>query len=291
MPLDLTGARLGGVLLAAALLLPGAAAAQALDPTGRYDLDEALRRHPHDPDQLPSAEEAGRRPIRIELSLAGTYSGNPGPTRRDRSPAGYATPGLSLDLGPIDLAGWGVGGGAGIEGDYYAGADDDRFGEGRLEGFVFASHALGPGTLTGEVVVHSVFDNDFGQQHFRLLIGALDYTVRRGPITLDLDAEYEDADTPELRRTRLASTLAYAPSQPLLGHRMTFEGGLAFSDFNGGANASRNDVVAALALIAARPLGRGWSVEWEAALVRRFSNRDASRFHTFDLGVELTRRF
>ena len=61
------------------------------------------------------------------------------------------TPTFSIGVTPVGVAGWAVGGGGQIEGDYYTGDYDARFGEGRAEGFAFAEHPLGPGALTAEV--------------------------------------------------------------------------------------------------------------------------------------------
>lgn len=280
----------GAVVAAAALAT--AAHGQARDPTGRYDVDEVLRRHAHDLSQLPTREEAAGRPVTFELDLAGTFSTNAGESHRDTVATAYGTPGFAVDITPQSLAGFDVGGGAKIDADYYGGGrKNDRFGEGRVEGFVFAEHGLGPGTVTAEFVVHSVFDNDFANHDFRLLISDLSYSVTRGRFTFEADAEYEDSEVPELRRTRLASVVTYAVPQKPLGYDLAVEGTVAFADFNGGRNANRNDTVAGLALIADRKLGRGWALEWAAAFVNRFSNRAVSRFTTFDLGVELAKRF
>ncbi|HEX5264907.1 MAG TPA: hypothetical protein VFW13_15360, partial [Phenylobacterium sp.] len=189
------------------------------------------------------------------------------------------------------VAGWDVGGGAMIDADYYSGDYNDRFGEGRLESFAFASHSLGPGTATATFITHGVYTNDFSDRFFQLWISSLGYSVTRGAFTFRGTAEYEDADVPEERRTRLATTVGYAFPRPTWGYDVSLEGSLAFSDFNGGANANRNDVVAGLALTADRKFGRGWALEWEAALINRFSNRDRSRFTAVDVGVELAKRF
>jgi hypothetical protein len=279
------------LVLAAGVLVAGAARAQSLDPTARYDIDEALRHHPYDISRLPTKEAAAGRPITFELSVTGTFATNAGASNRNTVATGYATPGFGVGITPVSLGGWDVGAGALIDADYYTGNYDDRFGEGRVEGFAFAEHALGPGTLTGEFIAHSVFTNDFRDHDFRLLISNLNYRVSRGPFTVDFTAEYEGADVPELRRTRLATTAAYTAPSQLLGYAITLEGDVAFSDFNGGLNADRNDTTAALVLIADRTLGRGWSLEWEAAFINRFSNRQASRFTTFDLGLGLAKSF
>lgn len=267
------------------------ARAQEIDPTARYDIDDAMRRHPHDVEDLPTAEEAGGRAISFEVSLEGVYSPNAGATRSDRIDTGYLTPGLGVNVTPVEMAGWSLGGGALIDGDYYASNYDDDLGEGRLEGFVFAEHPLGPGTFTGEFIWLGVYDNGFSEQDFHLAISDLTYSVRLGALNADLSAEYQGSDVPELRRTRLTATLAHTLAEPQFGHEITIEGDLAFSDFNGGANASRNDVTAALVLIAERELGRGLSLTWEAAVVNRFSNRETSRFTALDLMVGIAKAF
>lgn len=280
----------GGVL--AALLLGAAGEARGQDdPTGGYDVDAVLHRQPHDIAELPSKEAARGRAITFELSLGGTYTTNAGTSRFDAIDTGYVTPGITLGVTPVTVAGWDVGGGALIDADYFAGDYDDLFGEGELEAFVFAERDVGPGTLTAELILLGVFDNDFASQQFRLLISDLTYSISRWGLRGDFSAEYQDSDVPELRRTRLATRVGYALPEPQLGYEITVEGDVIFSDFNGGANSSRNDVTAALVLIAERELGSGWSLGWEAAVVNRLSNRKSARFTTLDLGIALAKRF
>ncbi|CAN7409823.1 hypothetical protein LJR219_002591 [Phenylobacterium sp. LjRoot219] len=285
---ELAAGAFAAILLAAG---GGAALAQARDPSANYDTRDVLHRLPHGVYQLPTKEAAQGRPVTFELSLAGTYATNAGASRFDAIDTGYLTPGFGVDVTPVTLAGWDLGGGALIDADLYTGDYDDAFGEGRLEGFVFAEHPLGPGRLIAEAVLLGVFDNDFSDQAFRLLISNLTYSLSRGGMNADVAAEYQDADVPELRRTRLTTTLAYTLPEPQLGYDITVEGDLAFSDFNGGANSNRNDTVAALVLIAERELARGWSLGWEAAVLNSFSNRKSSRFTALDLVFELGKRF
>lgn len=278
--------------LAAALLGPTVgAAAQEADPTARYDIDDVLGRHPHDVQDLPSVEEARGRPVTFNVSLGGTYSTNAGASRFDPTDTGYVTPGLGVDVTPVSLGGWSVGGGALIDADYYTDDHDDDFGEGRLEGFAFAEHGVGPGTFTAEFILLGVFDNEFSEQDFRLEISDLTYSVSSRGLTGEVSAEYQGSDVPELRRTRVTAMVGYQLPEPQLGYTMTIEGDVAFSDFNGGANSNRNDALAGLVLIAERELAPGWSLEWEAAFVRRFSNRELSRFTALELGVEVTKAF
>jgi hypothetical protein len=278
-------------MLAATPFAAGMAAAQVADPTAHYDIDDILNRHPHDVSELPTVAEARGRPVTFNLSGAGTYTSNAGSSRFDEVDTGYVTPGFGIDVTPVSFYGWNIGAGAQIDGDYYAGDYNDAFGEGRIEGFAFADHALGPGTFTAEYIALAIFDNDFSEQDVRLEISDLTYSISSGNVIGEVSAEYHDSNVPELRRTRLTAMAGYAFPTPLLGHVVTVEGDIIFSDFNGGANHNRNDTIAALALIAGKDLGYGWSVEWEAALVNRFSNRDVSRFTAFDLGVEIVKTF
>lgn len=280
-----------GLLAAALIAAAGSGKAQEVDRTGRYDIDDVLGRHPHDIEKLPSVEDARGRPVTFDLSLAGTYSTNAGASRFDRIETGYVTPGFGIGVTPVSLAGWSIGGGAVIDADFYAGDYDDELGEGRLEGFVFAERALGPGTFTAEFVLLGVLDNDFSNQDFRLEISDLTYSVSRRGLSGEISAEHQDSDIPELRRTRLTAMIGYDLPEPQFGYVLTVEGDIAFSDFNGGANSNRNDTTAALVLIAAKDLGRGWSLEWDAAFVHRFSNRELSRFTALELGVEITKDF
>lgn len=278
--------------VAAALsAIAGVAHAQEIDPTARYDIDDAMHRHPHDVSELPTVEEARGRPITFDVSLAGTYSPNAGATRSDRIDTGYVTPALGMNITPVSLGGWSVGGGALIDGDYYTSNYDDDLGEGRLEGFAFAEHPLGPGTFTGEFIWLGVYDNGFSEQDFHLEITDLTYSFSPGPLDLEFSAEYQSSDVPELRRSRLTAMVGHTLDEPQFGHEITIEGDVAFSDFSGGANSNRNDVTAALVLIAERELGSGVTLSWEAAFVNRFSNRERSRFTALDLGVEISKAF
>lgn len=277
--------------LAAAALLSWAAAAQAEDPSARYDVDDALHRHPHDVSELPSAEEARGRAITFEAAVRGSLSTNAGASRFDRIETGYATPALSLDVTPVTVGGWDLGGGAMLDADYYPSDYDDELGEGRFEAFAFAERDLGPGSFTAELIGIRTYDNDFSDQDFDLAITDLTYSVSRGGVDAEVSAEYHASDVPELRRLRLTARVGHTLAERPFGHEVTVEGDLAFSDFDGGANATRNDVTAALVLIAEREFGRGLSLKWEAAFVNRFSNRDRSRFTALDLGVEIVKAF
>lgn len=261
------------------------------DPTARYDIDDVLGRHPHDVSKLPDNEEARGRRLGFELGLAGTYATNAGASRFNAIDAGYVTPSLGVNVFPVALGGWEVGGGLVIDGDFYAGGHDDAFGEGRLEGFAFASHDLGPGLLTAEGIVIGMFSNDFSEQELNLYIGNLTYSMRTHGANLEGTIEYQDSDIPELRRARIVGKIGHTIEEPILGHSVTVEGDLAVSDFTGGVNADRRDATTGLALMAEREIGRGWTLEWDVAVIRRFSNRSESEFSALDLGVEFSRSF
>lgn len=265
--------------------------AQEIDPSARYDIYDALHRYPHDVTELPTTEEARGRPVTFDLSLGGTYSTNAAAVPSDRDDTGYVSPAFGIGVTPVPLGGWSVGGGALIDGDYYADDYDDDLGEGRLEGFVFAQHQLGPGTLTGEFILLGIYDNGFSDRDFHLEISDLTYGMSIGALDAEVSAEYQDSDVPELRRTRLTAMIGHTLAEPQFGHAISIEGDLAFSDFNGGGASNRNDVTAALVLIADRDLGNGFSLSWEAAFVNRFSNRAESRFTALDLGVEIAKSF
>lgn len=135
------------------------------------------------------------------------------------------------------------------------------------------------------------YDNEFSEQDFHLEIGDLTYSMSAGPLETEVSAEYQDSDVPELRRTRLTAMVGHTLAEPQFGHEITIEGDVAFSDFNGGANSNRNDVTAAIVLIAERDLGSGFALSWEAAFVNRLSNRERSRFTSLDLGAEIAKAF
>jgi hypothetical protein len=282
---------LGGVAAAAVMAAGGGVCAQEADPSARYDIDDALHRRPHDVSELPSVEEARGRAVTFDVSLGGVYSTNAGATRFDRIETGYVTPALGVNVTPLPLFGWDVGGGAMIDADYYDSTYDDDLGEGRLEGFVFAESPVGPGTFTAEFIYIGTYTNDFSDHDFDLKIVDLTYGASRGGLDAEVSAEYQDSDVPELRRTRLTAMLGHTLAEHQFGHEVTIEGDVAFSDFTSGANSNRNDVTAALVLIAERDLGRGLSLKWEAAFVNRFSNRERSRFTALDLGVEIAKAF
>lgn len=279
----------GGVVMAVALC-GGVAQAQDYDPSARYDIDDITRRHPHDVSELPTREKARGRPVTFELSMSGTYTTNAGSDRTDPVDAGYVTPAFAINITPLSANGWDIGGGAFIDADYYT-RDDNAFGEGRLEGFAFASRPVGPGVFTAEFILIGVFSNDFNNHDFDLRIADATYSMGIGALDAEVSAEYQDSDIAELRRWRLTGMVGHTWDTPVLGHEITLEGDLAFSDFNDGLNTNRNDVTSALVLIAEKDLGHGWSLEWEAALVHRFSNREETRFDAFDLGVTIAAAF
>jgi hypothetical protein len=279
-----------GALAAALLASTGGAAQDRGDPTARYDIDDARHRHPHEVSELPTQEKAAGRPITFDLSLAGVYSTNAGADRSNRVDTGYVTPGFGINVTPVSAAAWDIGGGALIDGDYYSRTKyDDQWGEGRLEGFIFATRPLGPGDFTAEYILLGVFSNDFSDHDFNLGISDLTYSVDGSVLNAEVSAEYQSSNV--LRRSRLTAMVGHTLAQPQFGYEITVEGDVAFSDFNGGANQNRNDVVAALTLTADKALGRDWSLEWSAAFINRFSNRDASRFTALELGVEINKAF
>lgn len=281
-----------GRLTAAALAIAaGAASAQEADPSARYDIDDALHRRPHDVSELPSVEEARGRAVTVDASLRGTFSTNAGAARWDPIDTGYVTPAIGLNITPVPLGSWSVGGGAMLDADVYTDNYDDDLGEGRLEGFVFAERPLAWGTLTAEVIYLATYTNDFSDREFDLQIADLTYAVSRGGLDAEVSAEFQGSDVPELRRTRLTAMLGHTLAERQWGHEITIEGDVAFSDFTSGTNSNRNDVTAALVLIAERELGGGLSLTWEAAFVNRFSNRERSRFTALDLGVEISKAF
>ena len=136
-----------------------------------------------------------------------------------------------------------------------------------------------------------MFSDDFSDRQFWLGIADATYEHKIGPFDTEVSAEYQDSDVPELQRTRLTGALAHTLERSRLGYTLTFEGDVAFSDFNGGANANRNDVTAAFAIIAERTLSNGFQVEGEAAFVKRFSNREPSRFSAVEVSVKVSRAF
>jgi hypothetical protein len=287
----LAGAALVAITLAAAGGAAVAADAPGIDPTARYDIDDILHRHAHDISNLPTQEAAQGRPITFSADVAGTFATNAGASHSNTVSTGYVTPAFSIDLTPVNAGGWNFGAGTMIDADFYSGQYNNRFGEGRVEGFAFADRKVGPGTLTAEGVYLGVWDNSFSDREFNLWIGDLDYSFKLGPVSTDVSGEYEGSEVPELRRTRLNATLAYTLPQKPLGHEITLEADAYWAHFVAGANNGRNDVTTALVLIAERELGRGWSLEWEGAYVNRLSNRVLSRFDTFDLAVEIAKKF
>jgi hypothetical protein len=286
----------GGALVAMSVAASGGAAVAApgIDPTARYDIDDILGRHASDTQNLPTEEGAQGRPITFSVDVAGTFTTNAGATSNANNAVatGYVTPSFSVDVTPVTIAGWSVGGGAQFQGDYYSGSYNNRFGEAQTEGFAFAERKAGPGTFTAEAIYLGTFNNDFTNHQFDLWIGDLDYSVKLGPaVTADISGEYEGSEIPELRRTRVNGTLAYAVPGKALGYDLILEADAAWGHFDAGANSGRNDLTAAGVLIAEKKLGDGWSLEWEGAYVNRQSNRAASRFDALELVGQIGKRF
>lgn len=276
--------------LAFAIMFASAAGAQERDPTASYDTRDVLGRLPHDPDELLTEEEAAGRAIVFSGSLAGTYSTNVGASRFDEVDTGYLTPALGLDVAPISVGGWAIGGGALLDADYYSDDYDNRFGEGRIEGFVFANRPLGPGSFTAEVIALGIFSNDFSDHALDLYIGELNYSIGHGPLNLEFGADYQHSDDPGSRRARFTSSLAYTWPALVWGYDVTLEGDVAYSDFTDGPNSDRNDTLVA-ATVSAERVVAGWTFEWEAAAVNRLSNRESAEFTAIDLVFEVARAF
>jgi hypothetical protein len=291
--------QLAGAALVAVTLAAGGSAALAAprgDPTGGYDIRDILGRNAHDLANLPTQEEAQGRPITFSVDVTGIFSTNAGPSPasdpNDAVATAYVTPAFSVDVTPVTLSGWSVGGGMQLDGDYYGGSYNNRFGEARAEAFAFGEHTVGPGTFTAEAVYIGFFNNDFTNHQFNLYIGDLDYGFKLGPaVKADISAEYEGSEIPELRRTRVNGTLAYTVPQKAFGYELILEADAAWGHFDAGANSGRNDGTFAGVMIAEKKLGNGWSLEWEGAYVNRQSNRAASRFDALELVGEIGKRF
>lgn len=286
----------GAAVLAVALAAVGraAVAAPGIDPTARYDINDILRRHASDIPNLPTQEEANGRPITFSVDLAGTFTTNAGATGNPNNAVAtaYVTPAFSVDVTPVTVASWNVGGGMQLDADYYGGSYNNRFGEARAEAFAFGEHTVGPGTFTAEAVYIGFFNNDFTNHQFNLYIGDLDYGFKLGPaVKADISAEYEGSEIPELRRTRVNGTLAYTVPQKAFGYELILEADAAWGHFDAGANSGRNDGTFAGVMIAEKKLGNGWSLEWEGAYVNRQSNRATSRFDALELVGEIGKRF
>lgn len=270
-----------------------AVAAPGIDPTARYDIDDILGRHASDIKNLPTQEGAQGRPITFSVDLSGTFTTNAGAASNSINAVStaYVSPAFSVDVTPVTLAGWSVGGGGQLDADYYGGSYNNRFGEARAEAFAFGERTVGPGTFTAEAVYLGTFNNDFTNHQFNLYIGDLDYGFKLGPVNADISGEYEGSEIPELRRTRVNGSLAWTVPEKALGYEIVLEADAAWGHFLAGANNGRNDLTAAGLLIAEKKLGNGWSLEWEGAYVNRQSNRAASRFDALELVGEIGKRF
>jgi len=291
------GTRLAGPALVAIVFATAGGraviAAPGIDPTARYDIDDLLRRHASDLSNLPTQAAAQGRPVTFSVDLAGTFTTNAGASHDPNAAVdtAYVTPAFSVDVTPVTLSGWNVGGGAQFDADYYSGSYNNRFGEARAEGFAFADRPLGPGTLTTEAIYLGTFNNDYTNHQFNLWIGDLDYGFKLGPVNTDVAAEYQGSEIPELRRTRVSTTFAYTVPGKALGYELTLEADAAWSHFDAGADNGRNDVTAAAIMIASKKLENGWSLDWEGAYVNRGSNRELSRFDALELMGEIGKRF
>lgn len=155
----------------------------------------------------------------------------------------------------------------------------------------YASRPLGAGTLTVETVGLAARTDGFADPLYELAIVSLAYDLSLRGADLTASFDREGSDLPELRRSRFSLIVSRELSTALWNHAVAIKGEMRFSDFTGGANRGRNDTLSALVLTAKRPLNPDWTLEWRAALLRRFSNRREAEFDALDLGLEITRRF
>lgn len=275
--------------LAAVLVVPGWGLAQVRDPTGRYDVLEPAD---HLEEMLePEAGVAPVRPFTTDFALGAGFSTNAGQSPSEPVRTGVATPSGAIRAVPISMGSWEVRGGLTVDGDYFVGDYNDRFGEGRLEARASAEHGLGAGDLRVGYRVLGGFSNDFAQHSYTLQVTSLAYTATIDAFSAELSAEHHGSDVANLRRTRVTSLLAYTLAEPQFGHDVTLGGMLQFSDFRAGDNRNRNDVSAQISLGAVREFSNGVSLGWFAAFTHRFSNREQSRFTEFDIGPTLSRTF
>lgn len=277
-------------LIVGALSFPGLAWAQERDPTGRYDVLEPAE-HLEDLLEQPGLSVAPGRAFTIDLALGGAFSTNAGQTRSAAVQTGVATPSLAIRAVPISLGSWRLRGSLTVDGDYFVGDYNDRFGEGRLEARGYAEHEAGPGDLRAGYRVLGGFSNDFAERDYTLQVASLAYTVSISALRGELSAEYHGSDDPNLRRTRVTSLVGYTLPDAQWGYDVTLGGMLQYSDFRAGDNKGRNDLTAQISLGAGRAFSNGVSLGWFAAFSHRFSNRDRSRFTEFDIGPTISKTF
>lgn len=264
------------------------ATAQTGDPTARRDVEDVLGAHPHD-----EADEDGPRSgaITAYAALGVAYSTNAAWSRSNSFGAAFATPTLGLEVAPIQAGRWSVGAGAKVDADLYITHRANDLGEGRLEGYVYATRSLGRGAVTLEAVALTTRSDDFSNHDFNLQAISLAYELTLAGADVSFSVDQDASDLPELRRRRLNVIAARDLVRPFLGYDVSIKAEARFSDFTDGLNSERNDVMTAGVLTAERLLTSGWALEWRAALLHRFSNRDAARFGAIELAAEVVRRF
>jgi hypothetical protein len=283
--------RRASLLCAAATVIvlasPVAAQAQSFDPSTRLDTREGRERDIEraSRDRAAKARTAGveEKSWAVEFSGAGAFTSNADQARDDGIEASYFTPGLKYSIKQT-VGDWTVSAYAKADVDYFT-ADGEDLEEGRLDGRVsFTRDVGGERTLGLRYRASAGFDRSFGDHYYTVHRISADLSGSVGKFGYYVGLEQHLSDIDELRRTRVMAIGDYSWETSIPDTTLTLEEALIFSDFQGGANKGRNDLLSQTTLSVERTFDSGWTLGFGASLTHDFSNRDERRFTSIEVG-------
>lgn len=293
-----SGAHIAVGLLGAApaILLLGAAApafAQSFDPSTRDDVRESREiSRDRGSDRKAAGLMASPKPWTLDLSVGGGITGNAEQAVEDTYGAGYLTPGARLTYSR-QFKTWKLAAYGKVDADFFSTHADD-LDEARLEGRVSLSRPLErlgeDGGMAFRYRALAGYDRGFGDHNYTVhrLSGEVSGVAR--DFDYQLVVEQHLSDIAESRRTRVTAVGAYTWPTADESTGVTLEQVLSFSDYQGGANRGRNDVLSTTTLSMDREVGR-WSIGLALSVTHDFSNREDRRFTAVEVGPTFSRAF
>ena len=308
----------GMIGIAVLSALATAAQAQAIDASGRQDAreDRVLDKPEHEfvkaqsaarlaaslyDAEVARAQAAGTPPpsppkppslLTFDVSAGGTWSLETGAPGHPASLA-YITPGVTANLDLGSVASWKIAARAGVDGDHYLDNHQDQ-NEVRFDGRLTATHAVGANGAF--ILTYRPFASVAGD------LGSTNYVTHRLSGTYDVSVtpqlevvaagEYQFSSTDSLRRLKFTLDAAYAfPTVKQLHATPSVEQVLQYSNFRGGTNLGRNDLLSQTSVTLEWEPGNKWKLDFTVAYTHRFSDRAGDAFDELDIGPQLKRRF
>lgn len=284
------------IVVSALLLTPSAALAQNADHSDRGDAADFREHEDGRPEPYEYGPDGAPRPSwSLSIGSPVLFDTNPFWAADGSKDAMLVVPSLNLAYThPQLVPGWDLLLKGGGDADVFS-RDPDELNEGRLDARATVFHPIeNAGTLAFGVWARWVYVgqdlNDFNHAQQR-------YTVSFAPdisdnIWVSMAAEYRDASVAEEKRVMGTVNLDWTMVENQ-NVGLSFFQEFAFSEFTGGANDGRRDMLSLseLSLTPGLRMPDGVQLSVIATLFHRFSNREASRFTALQVGPRVGFRF